>query len=235
MPTRNQPPAPAHAVGSALLIDGDNDPHLPPDFEITPSTLVRIFLRPGAAVPRALDKQLGSLPMKTAVLSQEGGRNAADFVMALHAGLLHATLPMHVPFTLVTADKKLGAIVEELSRIGRPAVLWTSHPDRPARRSPAKRKPAAPRTTGSSRTSRAGRGTRKKAAPASDSELERAVRAYAARLKRVKDPPGKLKTLLNDIANRAGLKKHRPEELVEELKRLGHVAVDAQGRVKKGS
>jgi len=224
------------AVGSVLLIDGDNDPHLPPGFEINDSTLVRIFLRPGASVPKLLDRKLGPLPMKTAVLSQEGGRNAADFVMALHAGLLHASVPMSVPFTLVTADKKLGAIVEELQRIGRPASLWTSHPERGRRASspaktPVRRKPVSRRGRSSSTPSR----TRaaKPVRSENPSELDKVVRAYAARLKQVKDPPRKLQTLLNDIANRAG-GDQKPEDVVSALKKRGVITVDSQGRVKLG-
>lgn len=116
-------------IDSVLLIDGDNDPHLPPGTALSERDLVRVFLRPGARIPAGLARRLaGSNPIM--VQSQEGGKNAADFVMALHAGLLHGALPVSVPFVLVTADKKLGAIIEELRRIGRRATLWTSHPER---------------------------------------------------------------------------------------------------------
>ncbi|MFH1726194.1 MAG: hypothetical protein ABII00_16415 [Elusimicrobiota bacterium] len=213
-------------ISAVLLIDGDNDPHLPPDFPLTKDTLVRVFLRPGATVPKALERKLSPIPMRLPVLSGEGGRNAADFVMALHSGLLHSTLPMHIPFTLVTADKKLGAIVEELQRIGRQAVLWTSHPERRERRASAepKAKPA-----------RASRGRRrgKPADPPAVSELAKAAHAYGARLARIKDPPSRLKSLINDIASRADLSSGcRPEELIEELKRSGLVSVDGRGRVR---
>ena len=119
----------AYTVDSVLLIDGDNDPHLPPDFPITDRTLVRVFLRPLAAMPRPLERRLGRLPMCVSVVSPKGGANSADFVMSLHAGVLHATLPLAIPFTLVSNDKSLGAMAQELQRIGRRAELWTSHPD----------------------------------------------------------------------------------------------------------
>ena len=54
---------------------------------------------------------------------------------------------------------------------------------------------------------------------------------YAARLQRIKDVPSRLKTLLNDIKNRAGSQGFNPEEVLEELKRHHCVKVDAQGRV----
>ena len=54
---------------------------------------------------------------------------------------------------------------------------------------------------------------------------------YAARLQRIKDVPSRLKTLLNDIKNRAGSQGFNPEEVLEELKRHHGVEVDSQGRV----
>ena len=45
---------PRFPVDSVLLIDGDNDPHVPPDVRPTRHTLVRVFLRPGAKMPRTL-------------------------------------------------------------------------------------------------------------------------------------------------------------------------------------
>ena len=54
---------------------------------------------------------------------------------------------------------------------------------------------------------------------------------YAARLQRIKDVPSRLKTLLNDIKNRAGSQGFAPEEVLEELKRHHGVKVDSQGRV----
>ncbi|MFA6028519.1 MAG: hypothetical protein WC969_01565 [Elusimicrobiota bacterium] len=230
-------------VDSVLLIDGDNDPHLPPDFPLTPSTVVRVFLRPEASMPRGLEKVVGALPLCVGVTSPKGGKNAADFVMSLHAGLLHASLPLHVPFTLVTHDKSLAAMAQELQRIGRQTLLWTSHPERGER---GRRKTAAaPRAASSSRRS-GGRGRRgasrakpaaapaAPAAPASSASgrsLAEVAATYARRLASVKDPPGRLKTLLNDIKNRAS-SAHTPEAVLEELKRLGALSVDENGRVK---
>ena len=114
---------------SVLLIDGDNDPHVPPDVHPTRFTLVRVFLRPGAQMPRTLEKKLSHLPHCATVVSPKGGANAADFVMSLHAGMLHATLPHHVPFLMVTNDATLAAMTAELQRLGRIATIWTSHPD----------------------------------------------------------------------------------------------------------
>ncbi|MFI5363514.1 MAG: hypothetical protein ACHQ49_16220, partial [Elusimicrobiota bacterium] len=54
---------------------------------------------------------------------------------------------------------------------------------------------------------------------------------YAARLQRIKDVPSRLKTLLNDIKNRAGSQGFNPEEVLEELKRHHGVKVDSSGRV----
>src|SRR5579884_3209844 len=94
-------------VETVLLIDGDNDPHIPPDFVLTQNTLVRVFLRPDGKLPRPLERRLTPLPMFVTVASTKGGSNAADFVMSLHVGILHATLPLHLPFTIVTADRSL--------------------------------------------------------------------------------------------------------------------------------
>jgi len=256
---------------SVLLIDGDNDPHVPPDVHPTRFTLVRVFLRPGAQMPRTLEKKLSHLPHCATVVSPKGGANAADFVMSLHAGMLHATLPHHVPFLMVTNDATLAAMTAELQRLGRIATIWTSHPDAAAMSAEAREdsadEPKARRSrsrggrsrSGSSRGGRAaaprssggrGRSSRAaapaaKSAPAAPSAppppdvprktggktLSEVAWTYAARLQRIKDVPSRLKTLLNDIKNRAGSQGFAPEEVLEELKRHHGVKVDSQGRV----
>jgi hypothetical protein len=245
-------------VDAVLLIDGDNDPHFPPEFQLTPRTLVRVFVRVGAKMPRGLEKRLADLPMAIAVVSPKGGANAADFVMSLHCGMLHTTLPMHIPFTLVTHDKSLSVMCQELQRIGRRAELWTSHPERGGR---APRAPRATVAAGSpaARTSRGGGRGRGRgrvvraparvpaavAAPSSAPVITQSpapfaapgrgvaqiAASYAARLGRIKDPPSRLKTLLNDIKNRAGATGLSPEDILEELKRSQVLSVDSNGKV----
>lgn len=250
-------------IDAVLLIDGDNDPHFPPGFTITDRTLVRVFLRMGAKMSRALERKLGALPNCITVTSPQTSSNAADFCMALHAGILHATLPMSLPFTIVTNDKALGVTVQELQRVGRQTTAWTSHPERRgggrgrakaahAEKTEGEEKPAVSRSAGRRRGGRRGGGRgRAKPAPvleistpaasagaalaaaAGDQfELAEAASAYAARLARVKDPPSRLKALINDIANRAAPAGVDPLAVVEELKRIGVVTVDASGRVK---
>ena len=277
--------APRSPIENVLLIDGDNDPHVPPDARVTRSTLVRVFLRPGALLPRNLEKPLARLPNFCTVTSPKGGANAADFVMSLHAGMLHAVLPQSVPFLMVTNDATLAAMTAELQRLGRVASIWTSHPDaavmseeatggyesagtKPARnnrnrggrsrgggRSRSGTSAAAPATTSSvsssSRRSRGGRGRTSSRAklpeaasapiilPPDSGEprktggktLSEAAWTYSSRLQRIKDVPSRVKTLLNDIKNRAGSHGFSPEEILEELKRHHGVKVDVQGRV----
>lgn len=279
------PERPQAFVENVLLIDGDNDPHLPPDFPISERSLVRVFLRLGAKIPRGLERRLGDLPFLVTVVTTEPGANAADFVMSHHAGILHATLPMHLPFLLVTNDKALAAIAQELQRLGRQASLWTSHEGKTTRRG---RTAAAASEGGESSSSssstrggrsrrggrrRGGRGRERvaktgataratettpsawesaepidlgaKAGPVepsitpaeADPKLAEVASSYAARLARIKDPPSRVKTLMNDIANRTKASGIPPESIIEELKRSHGVAVDGQGRVtyaKKG-
>jgi hypothetical protein len=248
---------PRFPVDSVLLIDGDNDPHVPPDVHPTRYTLVRVFLRPGAKMPRTLEKKLSHLPHCTTVVSPRGGANAADFVMSLHAGMLHATLPQHIHFLMVTNDATLQAMAAELQRLGRVATIWTSHPDAAQMSAEAReeepeseRKPARSRSRGGRSSSRRGGRRRsptpsRAAAPASapiapvsdeprkpgGKSLSEVTWTYAARLQRIKDVPSRLKTLLNDIKNRAGSQGFAPEEVLEELKRHHGVKVDASGRV----
>jgi hypothetical protein len=208
------------AVDSVLLIDGDNDPHLPPDFALGERTLVRVFLRPGAKTPRTLEKKLAGLPRCVMVLSPKGGSNAADFVMSLHAGMLHATLPMHLPFILVTADKSLVAMAQELQRVGRQASVWSSHQPKAVRQRRQEPKPEPKPES--------------KRAPAASRTVSQAADAYVRRLASIKDPPARLKSLLNDIAHRASASGVSAEAVVAELKRRKVLSVDAQGRVLKG-
>ena len=270
-------------IDSVLLIDGDNDPHVPPDFKLTRWTLVRVFLRPGALLPRGLEKPLARLPNFSTVVSPKGGANAADFVMSLHAGMLHAVIPHHVPFLMVTNDATLAAMCTELQRLGRLATIWTSHKDLDAdladveagtyetegtpvarnRRGGRSRSGGGRARTSSSSSSssssrsrggrsRGGRGrsssrstpSEAAAAPApvlppdngeprktGGKTLSEAAWTYASRLQRIKDVPSRVKTLLNDIKNRAGSHGFSPEEILEELKRHHGVGVDGQGRV----
>lgn len=258
IPAAGDPGAETPLINSVLLIDGDNDPHLPPDFQISERALVRVFLRTGAKMPRGLERRLSSLPGLVTVISPKGGGNAADFVMSLHAGILHATLPMHLPFTLVTADKSLAVMADELQRVGRQAVLWTSHAGRAGRRKaqppgrsqgagPAglkasirrRREPLQPEPARRS-ASAAGMRARPPASPEPPPRptghdrirgLAEVAGAYALRLARIKDPPSRVKALLNDIKNRALASGHTPEEILEELKRSHGLEVDARGRV----
>jgi hypothetical protein len=270
---------PRFPVDSVLLIDGDNDPHVPPDVHPSRHTLVRVFLRPGAEMPRTLEKKLSHLPHCTTVVSPRGGANAADFVMSLHAGMLHAILPQHIHFLMVTNDATLQAMAAELQRLGRVATIWTSHPDamgmsiearsesessetfeepkarsrsRGGRsrggRSSSRRGGSGRSRTSSSSSSRQSAASRAAAepspapqapaAPVSDEPrkpggktLTEVAWTYAARLQRIKDVPSRLKTLLNDIKNRAGSQGFNPEEVLEELKRHHGVKVDSSGRV----
>lgn len=248
-------------LDSVLLIDGDNDPHVPPDVRPTRFTLVRVFLRPGAKMPRTLEKKLSHLPHCATVVSPRGGANAADFVMSLHAGMLHATLPHHIPFLMVTNDATLSAMAAELQRLGRIATIWTSHPDAAEMSAEAREEEPKPRSRGgrsrggrsrggrSSAPRGGGRGRSSRAAApiaqaapaappppdeprkAGGKTLSEVAWTYAARLQRIKDVPSRLKTLLNDIKNRAGSQGFAPEEVLEELKRHHGVTVDASGRV----
>lgn len=270
--------SPASPIENVLLIDGDNDPHVPPGARVTRYTLVRVFLRPGALLPRNLEKPLARLPNFCTVTSPKGGANAADFVMSLHAGMLHAVLPQHVPFLMVTNDATLTAMTAELQRLGRVATVWTSHRDMEAELTEAEsgttggyesagttkaknhrrrggRGRSSSTSRGGSSSSRGGRSRRSRSsrsepsaapkteaapppAPVSDEPrktggktLTEAAWTYASRLQRIKDVPSRVKTLLNDIKNRAGSHGFTPEEILEELKRNHGVRVDGQGRV----
>jgi hypothetical protein len=245
----------AGLVESVLLIDADNDPHMPADFPLSSATLVRVFLRPKAALSRSLQKRIADLPLCATISAPQGGKNAADFVMSLHAGLLHASLPMSIPFSIVTNDKALSGIVQELQRVGRVATLWTSHPDREEQAESASARRAAP-STRSSRSRRGGRGRTRStkavpaaAAPAPAAEapgaaaapapaapsksLEEVTAAYERMLSRAKNPPSRLKALLNDIGNRTSNFGYSPDAILEELKRSHGLSIDERGRVSR--
>lgn len=235
-------PDSAVPVDSVLLIDGDNDPHMPPGYELSARALVRVFLRRGADIPKALARKLSGVPNCTSVPAPRTTGNAADFVMALHAGVLHATIPMNIPFLIVTNDKGLAVIVEEFQRVGRQAALWTSHEAAEDAPAPASRRGAA-------RRGRRGRGKAAAkaaeppaekapeaapAAPADDAVNGQAAADYARRLMQAKDPPSRLKSLLRDIQNRAKPKGCDPKAVVDLLVGAGVVSVDGQGRVTRG-
>ncbi|MBI5241685.1 MAG: hypothetical protein HY926_14525, partial [Elusimicrobia bacterium] len=171
--------------------------------------------------------------------------------MSMHAGLLHASIPMHVPFSIVTNDKALTGIVQELQRVGRVATLWTSHPDREEMsRSSSTRRSSSTSSSRSSRSRRGGRGrgrTAKAAAPETPKtetqaatpppflakSLEEVTAAYERMLSRAKNPPSRLKALLNDIGNRTANFGHPAEAILEELKRSHGLRIDERGRVSR--
>jgi hypothetical protein len=235
-------------VDSVLLIDADNDPHMPADFTLSPATLVRVFLRPKATLSKSLQKRLTGLPLCATIAAPQGGKNAADFVMAMHAGLLHASLPMHIRFSIVTNDKALSAIVGELQRVGRVATLWTSHPDREEQAVPS----AGRRSPSRSRRGGLGRNRSAKAAPAAGASateapavavapasvspsksLEEVTATYERMLSRAKNPPSRLKALLNDIGNRTVNFGYPADAILEELKRSHGLSIDERGRVSR--
>ncbi len=244
----------AGLVDSVLLIDADNDPHLPSDFPLSTATLVRVFLRPKAALPRTLQKRIADLPLCATISAPQGGKNAADFVMSMHAGLLHASLPMHIPFSIVTNDKALSAIVQELQRVGRVATLWTSHPDRQEQaQSSSIRRSSSPRPTRSRRGGR-GRGRSAKivpaptmaepqsagvkpatipAPPSPSRSLADVTATYERMLSRAKNPPSRLKALLNDISNRTINFGYPADAILEELKRSHGLSIDERGHVSR--
>jgi hypothetical protein len=232
-------------VDSVLLIDADNDPHLPSDFTLSPATLVRVFLRPKAALSKALQKRLTGLPLCATISAPQGGKNAADFVMSMHAGLLHASLPMHIPFSIVTNDKALSGIVQELQRVGRVATLWTSHPDREEQaESSSARRPASRSRRGGRGRSRSAKAAPAAAATAAAAEpaaapttptrpLAEVTAAYERMLSRAKNPPSRLKALLNDIGNRTANFGYPADVILEELKRSHGLSIDERGRVSR--
>jgi hypothetical protein len=240
-------------VDSVLLIDADNDPHLPSDFVLTQSTLVRVFLRAKAELSKSLQKRVCGLPLFANIVAPLGTKNAADFVMSMHAGLLHASIPMHVPFSIVTNDKALTGIVQELQRVGRVATLWTSHPDREEMsRSASTRRSSSASSSRSSRSRRGGRGRGRSAksataavlpaaespasAPArssSSKSLEEVTISYERMLSRAKNPPSRLKALLNDIGNRTANFGYSADAILEELKRSHGLSIDERGRVSR--
>lgn len=245
-------PAALGAIDSVLLIDGDNDPHFPADFELGERTLVRVFLRMSATMPRALERRLSAPANCVAVVATKTAGNAADFVMALHAGILHATLPMHLPFTIVTNDQGLSVIAQEFQRLGRQTTLWTSHA-KPRRGSSAAE--ASPRVAargsrrgGRGRSRRSSSGGGREAAVGAPSSLAqapertahspldgRAAASYAQHLSRIKDPPSRLKSLLSDIANRTKPAGCDPKAVLGLLVDAGVVTIDSAGRVKRGA
>jgi len=248
----------AGLVDSVLLIDADNDPHMPADFPLSTATLVRVFLRPKATLSRSLQKRIADLPLCATIAAPQGGKNAADFVMSMHAGLLHASLPMHIPFSVVTNDKALSAIVQELQRVGRVATLWTSHPDREeqaeAQAASGSSRGRAPSRASRSRRGGRGRSRSTKAGPAPtvaepqaaaiepattplsappSRSLAEVTTAYERMLSRAKNPPSRLKALLNDIGNRTANFGHSAEAILEELKRSHGLSIDERGRVSR--
>jgi hypothetical protein len=187
--------------------------------------------------------------------------------------MLHAILPQHIHFLMVTNDATLQAMAAELQRLGRVATIWTSHPDAMGMSLEARSESGEsfeepkPRSRSRGGRSRGGRSSSRRGgsgrgrasssrsqpsapraaaepspapapAPVSDEPrkpggktLSEVAWTYAARLQRIKDVPSRLKTLLNDIKNRAGSQGFNPEEVLEELKRHHGVKVDGQGRV----
>ncbi len=159
----------------------------------TRHTLVRVFLRPGAKMPRTLEKNISHLPHCTTVVSPRGGANAADFVMSLHARGDAARDPaaQHIHFLMVTNDATLQAMAAELQRLGRVASIWTSHPDAEqmsveARSEETFEEPKAARSRSRGGRSRGGRSSsrrggsgRSRTSSSSSSRAEPASRAAA--------------------------------------------------------
>jgi hypothetical protein len=57
--------------------------------------------------------------------------------------------------------------------------------------------------------------------------------AYERMLSRAKNPPSRLKALLNDIGNRTANSGYQPADILEELKRSYGLKIDERGRVSR--
>jgi hypothetical protein len=63
--------------------------------------------------------------------------------------------------------------------------------------------------------------------------LEEVTVAYERMLSRAKNPPSRLKALLNDIGNRTANFGYPSEAILEELKRSHGLSIDERGRVSR--
>ena len=155
------------------------------------------------------------------IVRVEQGKNAADFALTFHAGLLLNELPSHTEFTILSDDNDLDHAVHLLHDKGRKAARLSG------KEQPAKPKP---KSRSKSETPKAKTKTKESSA-SGKSPINDAVKKFSAKLKKTKSEkrPKTKKALLNQIESHFPKNKKLAksgEAIFNELEKQGNVKVD---------
>ncbi|MBN2492648.1 MAG: hypothetical protein JXQ29_17510 [Planctomycetes bacterium] len=178
------------------------------------------------------------------------GKNALDFILALHVGMHHARTEEPVAFAIFSADRGFDPLIAELGREGRSAVRvnpeaasWPRRrarttvapaPAVPVARAASAASAAAPAAASTAAAASAAKKTRrrkkKKAGGQPSSEVAELADRVKERLARMSPErrPGRVKSLLAHVESQLpSTKKSQAEPVMRELERRGFLVVDA--------
>jgi len=149
------------------------------------------------------------------------GKNALDFILAMHVGMHHARAEKGVVFAIFSADRGYDPLIGELAKDDRKVVRVNPEREQPARR--RKKKKSATKTTSSAKKKR-----KKASGSVTVADL---VERVADRLARTSDDrlPTREKALLKHVESQLpATYKDRASSVVQSLKRRKIITVDSR-------
>lgn len=214
-----------HAVpAKVLLIDLDNCPNQIEKLSLHIETFARVIVSYGGTEPKVPFSLLSLLATpihekRLEIVRVEQGKNAADFALTFHAGLLVNELPPNTEFTILSDDTDLDHAVYLLYDKGRKASRLSGK-DQPVKAEPKPRaKSITPKTKAQA----------PKTPASGKSSINDAVKKFSAKLQKTKSEkkPKTKKALLNQIES------HFPNN--KKLAKSGEAifnALEKQGTIK---
>ena len=209
-----------------LLIDLDNCPNQIEKLSLHIEEFTRVIVSYGGTDPKVPFSLVSLLATpiyekRLEIVRVEQGKNAADFALTFHAGLLANELPPNTEFTILSDDTDLDHAVHLLHDKGRKASRLSGK-DQPVK---AELKPRAKSTTPKAKAQA------EKKPGSGKASINDAVKEFSAKLQKTKSEkkPKTKKALLNQIeshfSNNKKLAKSR-EAIFSALEKQGTIKLD---------
>jgi ribosomal protein S8E len=228
-----------------IFVDYENAPDCLPLIEKYDFEGVWIFVgRQQKKIPLELVQRMQRLGRAVHWVSPGAvGKNALDFILAMHVGMHHARTEEELAFAVFSADRGFDPLIAELGREGRKAVRVN-----PERSTFPRTRVQAAATTGSGAkgaasgaaaasgttatgAKKAKRSRRKKANGAVSPEVAELADRVRERLARMGQErrPGRMKSLLAHVESQLpSTRKASVEAVIRELERRKFIAVDGR-------
>jgi hypothetical protein len=209
-----------------IFVDYENAPDCLPLIEEYDHDEVWIFVgRQQKKIPLELVQRMQGLGRAVHWVAPGAvGKNALDFILAMHVGIHHATTDLGVVFAIFSADRGYDPLIGELARDGRKVVRVNPERETPTRRRKTKKKKSAAATS----TSSANKKKKREKSSSRVTVADLAARVADRLARTTKDRlPTREKTLLKHVESQLpATQKDRASSVVQSLKRRKIISVD---------